>query len=172
MKSLNSDVNNYPPNNPTKTNNNNNSTAAERFQDQAPSITQVTSADSFRHILQNAVTANAFVPQYYKAKLTTATTTTTTSTIPPDEKPPLVRHDSVGSSGDVASILEQLSDSTDEEKAHIFLQNHVTTLTENPEEFDSIIREIQPILVELKSDEFLKATIDIIFEHVSDGLFF
>lgn len=168
MKSLNDykdDVNNYSLNHPTTATN----TTAERHQDQAPALSQqVTSADSFRLILQKAVTANAFVPQFYKTQFTT--TTTATTVIPPDEKPPLVRHDSLGSNGDVASILEQLSDSTDEEKAHMFLQNHVMALTENPEEFDSIIREVRPLLVELKSEEFLKATIDIIFEHVGHCL--
>ena len=70
----------------------------------------------------------------------------------------------------MSEFMASLADNTNEEKAHIFLQNYVMTLTENPEEFRNVIAEIGPALSEHKSEAFLKSTIDIIFEHVRDNI--
>lgn len=117
---------------------------------------------TFRNILQKAVNANVFVPTAFNIPSYSEDEASI-----PDEKPALHRTNSNSSSP--RDFLRQLSDHSDDEKAEIFLQDYIMTLTENPGEFQSIIREISPSLSELKSEESVKAIIRIIFDHATNN---
>ena len=123
---------------------------SEKHHDILPDEKPSKREDNFKEIMKASVYANEFVPLAQRKTF-----------IPTDEKPPSVPEDGKPS-------LERQASFTPEEKAQQILMDHVMTLTDYPGEFDNVIDDLATILTEnIKTDELMKESIYIIFDHVS-----